>query len=51
MDARFLGKRPRIEALSWIGAADEVVHASRSEGLSTVIREAEELGVPVRILS
>lgn len=51
MDARFLGKTSRREALSWIGAADELVHASRAEGLSTVIREASLLGVPVTILS
>jgi teichuronic acid biosynthesis glycosyltransferase TuaC len=47
LDARFLGMTPRRDALAWIGAADEVVHASRAEGLSTVVREAEELGVPV----
>lgn len=51
MDVRFLGKTSRKEALGWIGAADELVHASRAEGLSTVIREAERLGVPVTILS
>lgn len=51
MDIRFLGKVERREALGWIGAADELVHASRAEGLSTVIREAERLGVPVTILS
>jgi glycosyltransferase involved in cell wall biosynthesis len=50
LDARFLGTTPRREALTWIGAADELVHASRAEGLSTVVREAEELGVPVTIL-
>lgn len=46
-DVRFLGTRPRREALGWIGAADELVHASRVEGLSTVVREASALGVPV----
>jgi glycosyltransferase involved in cell wall biosynthesis len=50
LDARFLGVTPRREALTWIGAADELVHASRAEGLSTVVREAEELGVPVTLL-
>jgi glycosyltransferase involved in cell wall biosynthesis len=50
IDARFLGKTPRREALSWIGAADELVHASHAEGLSTVVREAEELGVTVTLL-
>ncbi len=44
---RFLGTTSRREALSWIGAADELVHASRIEGLSTVIREAERLGTSV----
>jgi glycosyltransferase involved in cell wall biosynthesis len=47
LDVRFQGTTPRHETLAWIGAADEVVHASRSEGLSTVVREAEQLGVPV----
>lgn len=47
MDVRFLGTTPRAETLAWIGAADEVVHASSAEGLSTVVREAEHLGVPV----
>jgi len=51
IDVRFLGKTSRRETLGWIGAADELVHASRVEGLSTVIREAESLGVPVTILS
>lgn len=51
LDARFVGTLPRAETLSWIGAADEVVHASRAEGLSTVVREAEHLGVPVTILA
>ena len=51
IDVRFLGKTSRREALGWIGAADEVVHASRVEGLSTVVREAEHLGVPVTILA
>ena len=50
MDVRFLGTMPRTEALAWIGAADEVVHASSAEGLSTVVREAEHLGVPVTFL-
>ncbi len=51
MDVRFLGTMPRSETLAWIGAADEVVHASRAEGLSTVVREAEHLGVPVTFLT
>lgn len=50
IDVRFLGKTTRREALGWIGAADELVHASRAEGLSTVVREAEHLGVPVTML-
>jgi glycosyltransferase involved in cell wall biosynthesis len=45
--ARFVGTVPRQEALAWIGAAEYVIHASRTEGLSTVVREAEGLGVPV----
>jgi glycosyltransferase involved in cell wall biosynthesis len=51
IDVRFLGTTTRRETLGWIGAADELVHASRVEGLSTVVREAESLGVPVTILS
>jgi glycosyltransferase involved in cell wall biosynthesis len=50
LDARFVGRVTRSEALAWIGAADEVVHASHAEGLSTVVREAEHLGVPVTML-
>jgi glycosyltransferase involved in cell wall biosynthesis len=50
LDARFLGITPRREALSWIGAADELVQASCAEGLSTVVREAHELGVKVTVL-
>lgn len=49
--AIFTGLLPRPEALAWIAAADELVHASRAEGLSTVIREAEALGTPVRTIS
>jgi glycosyltransferase involved in cell wall biosynthesis len=45
--AHFVGTVPRQEALTWIGAAEYVIHASRAEGLSTVVREAEALGVPV----
>jgi teichuronic acid biosynthesis glycosyltransferase TuaC len=47
VDARFIGAVPRDEALAWIAAADALVHASEAEGLSTVIREAELLGVRV----
>lgn len=44
---RFVGTVTRQDALAWIGAAEFVIHASRSEGLSTVVREAEGLGVRV----
>jgi glycosyltransferase involved in cell wall biosynthesis len=47
VDARFLGKIKRIDALAWIAAADVLVHASRDEGLSTVVREAAALGTRV----
>jgi len=50
IDVRFLGNTPRREALAWIGAADELVHASIAEGISTVVREAEHLGVKVTVL-
>ncbi len=47
LDARFVGLVSRDEALAWIGGADALLHASEAEGLSTVVREAETLGVPV----
>jgi len=47
VDASFVGRTTRGEALAWIGAADTLLHASRAEGCSTVVREAEALGVPV----
>ncbi len=45
--ALFVGTVGRSEALSWIAAADALLFASRAEGLSTVLREAHALGVPV----
>jgi len=47
VDARFVGVVGREEALAWIGAAEEVVHASVAEGRSTVVREAEAMGTRV----
>jgi len=47
IDARFVGATSRDVAVAWIGAADALLHASRTEGLSTVVREAEALGVEV----
>jgi glycosyltransferase involved in cell wall biosynthesis len=47
VNARFVGLVGRREALAWIGAADVLWHASRAEGLSTVVREAAALGIPV----
>jgi teichuronic acid biosynthesis glycosyltransferase TuaC len=47
VDARFLGTVSRRAALAWIGAAQELLHASSAEGLSTVVREAEALGTRV----
>ena len=47
VDARFVGRVDRVEALAWIGAAQLVLHASEREGLSTVVREAEALGTRV----
>jgi teichuronic acid biosynthesis glycosyltransferase TuaC len=46
VDARFVGKLERAEALAWIGAAKALLQTSDSEGLATVVREAEALGVP-----
>jgi teichuronic acid biosynthesis glycosyltransferase TuaC len=50
IDARFVGRLPRPDALAWIGAADVLLHASRTEGLSTVVREANALGVPALLV-
>lgn len=47
-DVRFVGKVGRDEALAWIAASDVLLHASQVEGLSTVVREAEALGVRVQ---
>jgi glycosyltransferase involved in cell wall biosynthesis len=47
LEARFVGRATRDDALAWIGAADGLLHASHAEGLSTVVREAEALGVRV----
>ena len=46
-----LGTRGRPEALAWIAAADALLHASREEGLSTVLREAAHYGTPVVTVS
>jgi hypothetical protein len=43
-----VGQTPRTEAIAWIAASDELVIASSAEGLSTVAREAEALGVAVK---
>lgn len=50
VSATFVGKTTRTEAATWMAASDELVIASRAEGLSTVAREASELGVPVRFI-
>lgn len=42
----FVGDVDRPEALAWIAASELVVSASQAEGLSTVQREADALGVP-----
>jgi teichuronic acid biosynthesis glycosyltransferase TuaC len=46
-DARFVGRVPRPQALTWIAAADVLVSASRDEGAPSAVREARALGVPV----
>jgi glycosyltransferase involved in cell wall biosynthesis len=43
----WLGRLPRPEALSWIRDARALVIASREEGLSTVVREANHFGTEV----
>lgn len=45
--ATFLGMLPRDEALSWLSAADLLLHPSREEAAPTVVREARALQVPV----
>jgi glycosyltransferase involved in cell wall biosynthesis len=45
--ATFVGHATRSEAVAWIAASDELVIASSAEGLSTVAREAEALGIRV----
>jgi teichuronic acid biosynthesis glycosyltransferase TuaC len=50
VDARFVGLVDRAEALTWIGAADVVLHASEAEGMSTVLREAQLLGTPIQTI-
>jgi len=47
VDARFMDTLPRDEALAWIAASEALVFASEAEGCSTVVREAEALGVRV----
>jgi glycosyltransferase involved in cell wall biosynthesis len=49
-DVRFVGRVPREEALAWMRASSALWFASCAEGLPTVLREAEALGVPVRML-
>jgi glycosyltransferase involved in cell wall biosynthesis len=44
---RFVGERPRSEALAWIRAADWLCFASECEGASCVLSEAAALGTPV----
>jgi glycosyltransferase involved in cell wall biosynthesis len=50
VDAQFLGVVDRSEALAWIGAAHALLHASDTEGASSVVREARALGTPVVVL-
>ncbi|MFO0675532.1 MAG: glycosyltransferase [Polyangiaceae bacterium] len=50
VDARFVGTLPRPEALGHMVAAKVLLHASRVEGASTVLREAESLGVHVEFV-
>lgn len=50
-NVRFEGLLSRHDTLAWIAAADEIWHASRLEGASTVLREAEVLGTATRFLS
>jgi glycosyltransferase involved in cell wall biosynthesis len=47
VDARFMGALDRDQALASIAASEALVFASEAEGCSTVVREAEGLGVRV----
>jgi len=51
VDARFVGRLPREEALVWIGAASVLLFASEREGASTVLREAAAMGTPVVVVT
>ncbi len=46
-NAHFLGVLSRAETLAHIAAADALVHMSTTEGLSSVVREADALGTRV----
>jgi glycosyltransferase involved in cell wall biosynthesis len=46
--ASFCGALPRGDALGLLSRADALLMTSASEGLPTVVREAEALGTPVR---
>lgn len=46
-EVRFLGGLPRQEALTWLAAADVLLHASMLEGAPSVVREARMLGTAV----
>jgi teichuronic acid biosynthesis glycosyltransferase TuaC len=47
VDALFVGRVARTEALAWIGAASVLLDASEAEGASTVAREARAMGTRV----
>lgn len=46
-EVRFVGQLPRRDALSYVAAADRLVHLSDHEAAPTVVREARMLGIPV----
>jgi glycosyltransferase involved in cell wall biosynthesis len=47
LDARFVGRVPRADALGLIARSAALVHTSAHEAAPTVVREARALGVPV----
>ena len=47
-NVHFAGMCSRADALLWIASGDELWMSSRTEGASTVVREAEALGTAVR---
>jgi glycosyltransferase involved in cell wall biosynthesis len=48
LNVHFVGLEPRVRALSWLASAKALLMTSEAEGLSTVEREAQALGIAVQ---